>query len=153
MKPNEKIRECRESMGLSVAELAQRCGISYEELLALETYADDIYSATHLNQVRRICDVLKIGLLNLLDLECAFCRGIPYLQEYSRPPRDIICCFQEKEGVSRQFLEDQVGFFLREDLSEQMGEHFSLAAICQIAQLLFIPPQVLLGAKCEKCGR
>jgi hypothetical protein len=80
---NEKIKTRRLELGLRDVELAQRTGLSIYQYGDLEDYPDYIFLVAPLYYVKKVCGVLRVNLLSLFGMHCAFCEDhIPYLEDY-----------------------------------------------------------------------
>lgn len=158
MKPKEKIKVQREFLGLSQAQLADKIGLSSSEYWDIEAHEDESYSVVHLSKLKKLCRELKLDLMELFQISCEFCgQGNPYRPEYEFDRAALIHETRMKKGLSIEKLSELLGF--EEGTVRQMEtdpmflEEWSLELIQNLASVLGLPFQILVGAKCRKCGK
>lgn len=157
---HDKIRVRREELGLSPAHVAMRCALSVFNYADMEGHEDEIYLATAVHQLKCVCALLGLDLLELLDTECAFCgpEARPYDQAFDRWPMNrLIKTARERLGLSpgefanRLEVTDEWVRELEEDPDLLNGVR--MWVFQPLSELLDIPPQILLRWPCPKCGR
>jgi len=154
---SEKVRKRRIELGLTVEEVARHAEILVEEYaFHLESEPEYIRDVYPLKVVKKLCSVLRLDLLNLLEVPCKFCQGSPRDPEYDLPRNDLISKRRRERGWSRSMLGNRIGFLepgvanLEDDESE--SENWGLENLEKVATALDIPFQVLLGVSCPRCG-
>lgn len=153
---HQLIKARREALGLSDVQVSERTGLSVYEYGDIEQYADEVYSVTDLRQARVLCQVLGIDLFELFDLKCEFCGQAQLSANYSLPRNEVIRKQRLALGISEEQLGDDIGFeartvqYLEEDKDHLEGWSFEL--IEELAKLLMLPLQVLLGVQCPTCN-
>lgn len=158
MNVNEKIKKNREAAGLTVAEAAKLIPLSWNEYFDVELHPDEIFSAVALSKLKKICEIFKVDFLDLFDLKCSFCEeNKEFLADYSLPRNELIRKRRMEMGISQEELGDRVGFYGVEVQNlENTPDHIEtwvLENIKELATAINVPLQLLLGVKCNKCGR
>lgn len=156
---HDRIREAREALALSDAEVAGRTGLTLADYADLEQTATAPWEAVDLRHVKRVCEVLGLDLWDLLDLRCGYCAGSgPPAREQSRPPRnELIRHRREALGLWSNALAARLG--VRHESIESMEtdpnflEGWPIAFVEDLAQTLDIPAQTLLEVACPRCWR
>jgi transcriptional regulator with XRE-family HTH domain len=154
---HQLIKARREALGLSDVQVGERTGLSVYEYGDIEQYADEIFSVTDLRQVRVLCQVLGIDLFELFDLTCEFCGQNQLSTDYLLPRNELVRKQRLALGMSEEQLGDDIGFeartvqYLEEDKDHLEGWSYEL--IEELAKLLKLPVQILLGVKCPICKR
>lgn len=155
---NQKIRKRRTELRLSDIVVAEKCGLSIHEYSDVEQHADEIMTAVPLKKVKQICDILSINLLDLLEIQCEYCLGKEsYDSEHSLPLNRLISVTRTSMGISKDELADRLGFFIdavdEMEEDENYLENWPIDIITNLSNELNLPIQILLGVRCDKCGR
>jgi transcriptional regulator with XRE-family HTH domain len=158
MTRNEILKKRRVQMGLSEQDVCLATGLSVHEYADIEDYPTEIIAVTPLEDVKAICRVLALDLLEFLDVRCPFCgRGVSCQDEYLGPRNQLIRTQRERYGLSRRELADRLGFeefaVAEMEQKEEFLESWSIDLIEALAKALNLPIQVLLSLRCPKCGR
>jgi transcriptional regulator with XRE-family HTH domain len=147
MHPHERVKEARLRLGLSESEVARRAGLSIHEYGDVEQHADEIYTIVALGDVRRLCAVLQLDLLELL--------GLSEGNEPSTHPEitrsEIVRQRLSELGLTPADLADRIGY------EEHVGialaanpdviETLTLDTISEVAKALQVPLRQLLERK------
>jgi transcriptional regulator with XRE-family HTH domain len=159
MKLNEQIKSRREELGLSDVDVARASGLTIDSYCDIESYSSELLTLVPLRNVKQLCTVLGVNLLDLLGVSCAFCEQPVPFQDYQSPRNELVRQHRAREGWS---LEELFGRFKRMHWAEveqeletnpDQLENWRLDMILELAEILRIPPQVLLGVRCPKCSR
>jgi transcriptional regulator with XRE-family HTH domain len=154
---NEMLRGQRTRLGLTEAEVARQAGLSLDEYRDAELHADEALTVLHLRSLRLLCTVLALDLLDLFDIPCTFCAGIEAALVAQGGRHEVVRSRRVALGLSQADLAERIGF--ETDVVEGLErgpdylEDWSVELIVALAQVLGVGPQVLLDAKCRKCGR
>jgi transcriptional regulator with XRE-family HTH domain len=154
---HQEIRSRREALGLSDVQVAEMVGLSIDEYWDVEQHAHEIFGVTDLGEVRRLCEVLGFDVFQLLGVTCAFCEQSAQAHDWSLPRNQLIRRQRIALGLSEEELAEEIGFEKRtvqylEEESEHL-EGWSYELIEDLARVLRIPLQVLLGARCPVCAQ
>lgn len=154
-KINEKIKQRRTELGLSDTEVANRLGLTVSTYFDIEHKKNEIYLYPELLHVKRLCKMLGFDLLELMGLECEFCKGANP-EKFSFPTSDLIARRRRERGISVEELGELVGFDESEieelEANPERIETWPIDFIKDLADVLDLPLQTLLKAKCRKCG-
>ncbi len=159
MQINEQIKSRRGELGLSEIEVARASGLTIDSYCDIESYPDELLTLVALRNVKMLCSALGINLLDLLGMPCAFCNRSECFEDYQSSRSELIRQYRAREGWS---VEELFGRFKRmrwarveEELETNPDqlENWRLGMILELAEILRIPPQVLLDVRCPKCGR
>ena len=158
MNPCAKIKARRTELGLTDAEVANRVGLTISSYFAIEHQENEIILYPELQQVKKICDVLKFDLFELLELNCTFCEETEaHVEKFSLPRNELIAIKRKEMGISAAELGDRVGFYESEieslELNPEHLETWSIDFIKDLAKVISVPIQILLDSKCKKCGK
>jgi transcriptional regulator with XRE-family HTH domain len=144
MRPHERLKEARLRLGLSDSEVARRAGLSIHEYGDLEQHADEIYNAVALGEVRKLCAVLQIDLLELLELA----RGDEASTRAGVTRSEIVRQRLSQVGLTPADLADRIGYEQHIGVSLATNpdalETLTLDTIADVAQALHIPIRALL---------
>jgi hypothetical protein len=123
---------------------------------------------------KKVYDALQLNMLDVFEIECAFCRGDEgaWTELAALPRHQMIKRRREQLGLSFWDLPTRLGYASwfktsRDDHAVQsymkrMGsledtpdavDDFVFMEVVDLAAVLEIPLQLLLGVKCSKCGR
>jgi len=72
--PNDRFREARERLGLSLGEVSERSGVSLACLWDIETMPDELASVYSPMEIQQLCEVIHIRPIDL------------FADEFSEPP-------------------------------------------------------------------
>jgi transcriptional regulator with XRE-family HTH domain len=155
---NDTIRDTRLRLGLTKDEVAARVGLSRNEYLDLELHDHEAFDVVRLRNMKEIAEVLQLDVLDLFGFECAFCErpelAAPGLH-LSRA--DVLRHSREAVGLSQDDLADRIGFetlvVAQMESDPEFLESWSVGLCTELASVLGVPPQVLLGVRCAACGR
>lgn len=154
---NARIAERRLELGLSDTEVAHRSRLTVYEFGDVESHADEAFVVVPLYHMKKICGTLKLDFLSLFEIQCAFCEGAPFLDDYWSGRDLLVRKKREELGLSEEQLGDRLGFHGTEiGLLETYTAHLEswvVENILGLANQLQIPPQVLLDVECRVCGR
>jgi len=154
MRANEKIKNRRLEVGLSEVEAAQRSGLSTDGYWDVELYDDEIFEVVNLKNVKQLCSVFELDPFELFELECAFCAGAPFLQDYLLPRNEIVRRHRLANGWSTEVLGDKIGFYTQAiddiETDPEYLDSWSVNLVRELASHLGAPPQILLGIKCNR---
>jgi transcriptional regulator with XRE-family HTH domain len=159
MKPvNEIIEEARKRLGLTEDEVAERSGLSWNEYRDAEWHEDEARDVVHVRNLKLLVQALGLDLLELFDIECALCG--------SKAPADVAAGLSRSElvrqrreqlGLSQDQLGDRIGFetvaIVEMEKNADYLDGWSVDLVVELAGILSVPAQVLLGAACKRCGR
>ncbi|ABC82295.1 helix-turn-helix domain-containing protein [Anaeromyxobacter dehalogenans] len=156
MKVNDRLRAQRTKLGLTDAEVASGAQLSRDEFRDLEQHEDEAVHVLHLRNLRLLCEVLGVDALDLLGIPCASCAGSDVGR--SRGGRhDVVRERRVALGLSQADLADRIGFEagVVDDIERDPDylERWSAGLVLSLAEVLAVPPQVLLDVRCPKCGR
>lgn len=154
---NTKIKDRRLDLDLSEVEVAHRSSLTICELGDIEAYANEVYDTVPLYHVKKLCVALGTDFMELLEISCDFCSGLPFLDEYWLRRDVLIHEKLENARLSEAQVADFIGF---EEAEIRMLktytahlESWSVEHILMLAKYLGVPPQILLDVKCKMCGR
>jgi transcriptional regulator with XRE-family HTH domain len=155
---SDKIATRRKELGLTDTEVAQQSGLSIHEYCDIEQHANEIYTNVRIQAVKKLSDILRVDLLSLFEIPCAFCADDRnYTEEYSLPRNELIRKKREAKGLSTEELGDRIDFYGTEIEKLEAGpeyiESWPLEFIRKLADEIGVPLQILLSVKCMKCGR
>ena len=158
MKANELIKAGRNRLGMSETEAAEKIGLTIYEYGDIEQHEDEIFTVAHLSQVKRLCNILGIGIFELLNMECAFCANDEtFTEEYNLSRHDLIQRRRVDLGLTQDDLGNQIGFetVAIKDMETNPGflENWSFELVRNLGSILNIPTQILMLERCKKCGR
>lgn len=155
---NEEIKAARERLGLTLRDVAERSGLSWNEYFDVELHENEAREVAHLRNVRKLCDALGLDLLDLFGVDCAYCLG--RVEAAGMPPlprNEAVRLWREKFGLSQDQLGDLIGFetVAIKEMEEDPGylDGWSIELVEELAGYLEVPVQRLLGVTCRKCGR
>jgi len=159
MELNERVKSRREELGLSDVDVARASGITIDSYCDIEFYPEELLTLVPLRNVKRLCTVLGVSLLDLLGVPCVFCEHLQRFEDYQSPRNELVRRHRLGEGWSLEELfarfKDTQWTNVEEELetkSDQL-ENWRLDMILELATILRIPPQVLLDVRCPKCGQ
>lgn len=143
---NEKIQQRREQLGLSDVEVAEKTGIGISAYGDLEAYGDEATTAVSLADLKRLCDVLDLELIEFLNIpRQQFGKRI-----YPKPRNVLIREMRQKKGLSEDELGDRVGFYVSAIISMESDPDFlelwCVEDILVLARILDIQIQLLLDS-------
>jgi transcriptional regulator with XRE-family HTH domain len=152
------IKAARERLGLTLDDTATQSGLSWNEYFDVELHGDEAFTVVHLRHLKKLCEVLQLGLLNLFGIECAFCGRHEQAAAVPPVPRDkLIRTRREAFGLTQDQVGDLIGFetvaIVDMEKDPDFLERWSVELIVELAGYLELPVQVLLGVRCSKCGR
>ena len=116
MDVNETIKSRREELGLSDLEVARASGLTIHSYCDIELYPDELvklfrWELVPLGAANRLCSELRLNLLDLLDVHCAFCRlKTEFEREYFFARNELIQRQREKHGWSTDELGRRVNY-------------------------------------------
>jgi transcriptional regulator with XRE-family HTH domain len=156
MKPNQQIRNQREQLRLTEADVAAKAGLTRSAYRDIEWYEDEAYTATPLRALRAIGEILELDLLSLFGIHCALCSGDRSVTEMFRVPRNTLIAERRAAlGLTREQLGDDLGFetIAVEELEQDPDyvDRWPIELIQQLATQLRLPMTPLLRIPCEKC--
>ncbi|MGV7222678.1 MAG: hypothetical protein ACQ9MH_14265 [Nitrospinales bacterium] len=73
---NENIKSRRKELGLDPLEIAKQMDFTDCSYYDIEDYEDEIYSSIDLKEVKVLCSILKLDLIELLKLDQRLCKKI-----------------------------------------------------------------------------
>lgn len=139
--------------------VARAAGITIDSYCDIEWYPDELCQVVPLEAVKRLCSKLRLNLLNLLEIPCAFCKlAAKFDETYSLPRNELIRRRREKHGWSLDELGERVNYWgwainhLETD-PNYIEENSRIDDLKQLSKALEVPLQTLLGVPCENCGR
>src|SRR6266542_1821569 len=103
MKAGDRIRSRRVELGLRDVDVAERVGLSIYEYGDLEQHADEFATAIALKDAQRLCGMLGLSLLDVLEIP-----GTAVSSSVS--PQQLIRDAREREGLTVAELADHIGF-------------------------------------------
>lgn len=104
VKPNELIKMKREKLALTEADVARQVGLSIFEYADIEQYEDELFTVTHLGEVRKLCDLLNIKICDLFELDCSL------VTRKNIKPNKLVHNKRIGLGLSKTQLADKIGF-------------------------------------------
>ncbi|ACG72556.1 transcriptional regulator, XRE family [Anaeromyxobacter sp. K] len=150
------LRARRTTLGLTDAEVAGRAGLSRNELRDLEQHEDEAVHVVQLRNLRLLCAVLGVDALDLLGIPCASCARAD-AGRLGGGRHDVVRERRIALGLSQAALADRIGFEagVVADIERDPDylEGWSAGLVLSLAEVLGVPPQVLLDVRCRKCGR
>jgi transcriptional regulator with XRE-family HTH domain len=154
MRANEKIKNRRLQLGISEIEAAQKSGLSIGSYWHVESRDDEVFEVPHIKNLKQLFSVLELDPFEVFELECAFCSGAPFLQEYLLPRSEIVRRHRLAKGWSREELGDKIGFYtVAIEAIETDAEYLDswcVNLVREFASILDVPSQILLGIKCSR---
>lgn len=158
MSANEVIFERRKQLGLSDTEVSKIVGISIHEYGDIEQHPNEILLVTDLSKVKKVCEILGIDIMTLVDIKCAFCEiGNSYSEVYSLPRNELIRKHRRTMGLTQEEFGDKIGFDVAEVKNlESLSSHLEtwpIDYIRDLSNVIEVPLQILLEIKCNKCNR
>ena len=145
-------------MGFSERQVAEAIGTNLDPYCDIEWHADELCRSVPLSQIKKLSEVLGMGLFELVAVQCPFCVDeTPYMEVYRLPRNEQIKKARESMGLSqRQFAERveflEVGIKGMERDPDFLDES-TIESVRDLAAAANIPFQVLAGRKCPKCLR
>ena len=158
MKPNEIISQKRIAMNISEAEFSKSTNITLERLYDIEAYEDEIFNLTDIGDIKKICKALDINIMDLFNISCPFCSNtIRYSEEFTLPLGKLISLRRQQLKMITEELGNCVGYhslaIVEIENNSEYLESANYDLISGLAMALNLPLQLILGAKCENCGR
>lgn len=154
---NERFRAQRTRLGLTEAEASGRAGLSLDEYRDVEQHKDEAAQVLHLGNLRLLCSVLGLDPLDLFGIPCAFCAGTDTGLGDRRGREEVVRTRRVALGLSQADLAERIGFEagVVNDIERdpEYLEGWSVELVLSLAQVLEVPPQVLLNVRCRRCGR
>jgi DNA-binding XRE family transcriptional regulator len=155
---NETIKGARTRLGMELHDVAQRSGLSWNEYYDVELHPSEALDVVNLRHLKTLCAVLGLDLLDLFEIDCAFCGAQDQAPVVPPRPRDDLVRRQRaKFGLSQDQLGDLIGFeavaIVEIEKDPEYLEGWSIRLVVELAGYLDIPAQWLLGVACRKCGR
>jgi DNA-binding XRE family transcriptional regulator len=154
---HEIIKASRVRLGLTEDEVSKRAGISWNEYFDIELNPKEALEVARLGQVKRVCEVLGLDVLDLFDISCAYCgpnTDNPCGEQGSRSR--LISRRRTELGMSVEGLADRIGFdpaAIRDmEMDPMYLDRWPVELVLELSGVLDIPPQRLLGVKCMQCG-
>lgn len=145
MKPNEIIRDRRQSLGITLNDVAQQAGLTIAAYRDIESYEDEAYTQAPLRSLRAICQALKIDLLALFNLDSS--ASVPHSGLCLRSK--LIAEHRERLGLSQSELGDLIGFesyvVAQFENDPDYLEGWPLELIVDLSARLKMPVGALLG--------
>ena len=167
-------------LGLNVEDVEDRAQVGTDTDHLVQSADDfEFYRGRDLWIIKRVVDALELNLLDVLGLECVFCAKDlePWRELASLPRNEIIRSRREELGLSRDDLFAKLGWtqwyaeHSRADARDPewaervMAEHkaiednpdfieqITIDGVMNVAEVLEVPPQLLLGVRCARCGQ
>ena len=164
-----KLLQREKELGFDDYELAERAGTdlvaTMEIVNAENVHVEIIYP---MSVQKKIYDALGLNLLDLFEVQCAYCRGDEGVwHELAALPRDeMIRSRREQLGLSLGDISgrwlvyagvplSRAFFDLIESIEDGPNSVDDLAFIdvINLAEILQVPPQLLLGVTCSQCEK
>jgi len=151
-----QIRQRREQLGLSAAEVAKRSRLTTNEYFDLEQHLDEAYSVVALYYIKKIASILSIDMFDLLRLKCSFCDDAPiFSDDFCMSIDELVRRRREMKDLSPEDLGDLLGYegFEIKNVETYPAhlQSWAIDDILALASQLEIPAQVLLDLECSKC--
>ncbi len=159
MKPaNETIKEARQRLALSMNHVSERSGLSWNEYFDIELHRREAFQVAHLGKMKKLCDVLALGLFDLFGIACEFCERTELAVRAGPAHRnELVRSRREELGLSQDELGDRIGFetiaIKNMESDPAFFDSWSVELVLELAGILGVPPQLLLGVTCTRCGR
>lgn len=136
MKPNEKLKCQRTNLGYSEEIVANSGGVSVSEYSDLEAYEDEIFNVAHLGEIRKICNILDMSILDLIGLDS--CRSAD-----RNKLEDTLYTKRLEKGMSTLDVSDAVGidesFVIHAEKDASSLDGWVIEPIRDYASVLEIP--------------
>ena len=133
---NEKIKSRRKELGLDPLEIAEQMDFTDSSYYDIEDYEDEIYSSIDLKEVKVLCSILKLDLIELLKLDERLCKkiGSDKSKETSKISRnELLKTSREKLGLSTSQLGEKVNLSESKVIKlETEPEYFEGLALFQL---------------------
>ncbi len=156
MTVNELLRDQRTRLGLTEAEVAGRAGLSLDEYRDVEQHEDEAVQVLRLRNLRLLCSVLALDPLDLFGVPCAFCARTDSGLVSGGGRQEVVRSRRVALGWSQAELAERIGFEagVVDDIERdpEYLEGWSVELVLSLAQVLGVPPQVLLNVRCRTCG-
>lgn len=154
MKINEKIQRQRKKLGLSLEEIAHHVNISVNALYDIESYPDEFITTITLNDAKKICDFLRLDILDLLEMKYPSCsdKNVELLWKNKLKRNELIKTKRISLGISKEKLGDKLGFYTesidRLESDDNYLDSWPIDNIVALAKEIKVPPPILFGIKC-----
>jgi hypothetical protein len=175
-----RFRQRMDELDLYVEDVEARAQVGNATWDLVESADDiDFHELRELWIIKRVVDALELNLLDMLELKCVFCaQDLEHWRELASLPRnEIIRRRREELGLSMEGLLAKLGWmqwcversepdsrdpdWAERAIAECMAieddpdsvEQFSLTGAMHMAEVIEVPPQLLLGVRCPQCGR
>ncbi len=133
----------------------------------------DLEAVLSVSEVKRILGVLGMDFMELFRIPCAFCAGTdsPFAEFGSLPRNELVIRRREKLGLSREEVLTKLGITdwfqkhsesawaqnrmrLWQAVEERPDslDDLTLDQVRLLNRVLLLPLQLLVGARCPKCG-
>jgi hypothetical protein len=121
-------------------------------------YPDELCEAVALRSVKALCSILNLDAMQLLSIACAFCEeGKGFVADYNLSRNELIKHRRFALGLSAEELGNKVNYNVIEiqnlEGHPEYIENWRVHDLKALSDALAIPLQVLLGLRCNKCGR
>ena len=142
VKPNELIKMQREKLALTEVDVAKQVGLSIHEYADIEQHEDELFTVTHLGEVRKLCDLLNIEICDLLGLDCSLVTG-----KHIKPNK-LVHDKRISLELSKAQLADKIGFetLVIDQIENDAGflEGWSFELIKELAMAINEPVENLI---------
>jgi hypothetical protein len=173
-----RFRQRMVELGLNVEDVDARAQVGTDTDHLVESADDfEFYRSRPLWVIKRVVEALELNLLEVLGLKCVFCVEDlePWRASASLPRNEIIRRRREELGLSKEELLAKLGWmqwyvehshadfrdpdWAEKVMAEYMAieddpdsvEQFSLTGVMHMAEVIEVPPQLLLGVRCDRC--
>ena len=160
MKPvNDTIKAARVRLGLSEDEVSRRSGVSWNEYFDLELHPTEAFEVMRLGKLKKVLKVLGLDVLESLGIPCSYCgHAATGANEHVLAPNELIRQRRADLGLSEAELGGRIGFeaVAIHDMERESGyleERWPAELVAELASILTVPPQLLLGVKGRRCRR
>ena len=98
-------------MGLSERQVAEAIGTNLDSYCDIEWHADELCRAVPLSQIKKLSEILGMGLFELVAVQRSFCVDqTPCMEVYRLPRNEQIKKARESTGLSQRQFAERVEF-------------------------------------------
>ena len=155
---NEQIRARREELKFSDVDMARVTRVTISSYVDLEADEKEIRVQVALYHIKRLCEVLRLSLLDLFGMPCAFCEeGLTHYDYYWLGRNEIVEQRRKALELSIEELSNLAacsieGIKNAENYTAHL-ESWAVDDILELGTALQLPGQLLLDFRCPRCGR
>jgi transcriptional regulator with XRE-family HTH domain len=158
MQVSKIIKDRRIQKAMSQDDVARAAGLSWNEYFDIELHSDEAFVVTPLSQLKTLCRVLDLPLLELVGEPCSICSaGSPQSHLTPIARHLLIRDHRERHGLSQEELAERLGYenmvIVEMERNEEYLEQLTIEEIRALSRELDAPMDQLLGLDSHDVGR